>query len=310
MEYDNDTRSDSNDSDSDSESFITETMNGMVTAHYQDFNLTDGREVFKYGTNPMDNDTDGDMIPDWYDMPRLGTNPTTIIHRSCRFELIGLIPELAGLVIHRRIHVCRCHWTLEFLGRPDLSYTWFAMDPRDAIDANGDADQDGNWDCSGVGCVYEPYTNFQEYFAITTEELSSPNAVRLSGLTYQGEVIQEGWQLRALLLGLGQWDEGVRNYLKMDKSQSSDFRYAYIVNDNDVDFLVQDASNHVVLYGVILPTLGRFTTRALRIPLLCVPLVSTNTDGISWITTTTTSLREPILPIGIRTAIGWLIGSK
>ena len=67
MEYDNDTRPDSNDSDSDFESFITETMNGMVTAHYQDFNLTDGREVFKYGTNPMDNDTDGDMIPDWYE---------------------------------------------------------------------------------------------------------------------------------------------------------------------------------------------------------------------------------------------------
>ena len=67
MEYDNDTRPDSNDSDSDSESFITETMNGMVTAHYQDFNFTDGREVFKYGTNPMDNDTDGDMIPDWYE---------------------------------------------------------------------------------------------------------------------------------------------------------------------------------------------------------------------------------------------------
>ena len=50
-------------------------------------------------------------------------------------------------------------------------------------------------------------TNFQEYFAITSEQLSSPNAVRLSGLTFEGEVIQEGWQLRALLLGLGQWDE-------------------------------------------------------------------------------------------------------
>ena len=123
------------------------------------------------------------------------------------------------------------------------------MDPRDAIDANQDADQDGNWDCSGVGCVYEPYTNFQEYFAITSEQLSSPNAVRLSGLTFEGEVIQEGWQLRALLLGLGQWDEGVRNYLKMDKSQSTDFRYAYIVNDNDVDFLVQDGSNHAILCG-------------------------------------------------------------
>ena len=184
------------------------------------------------------------------------------------------------------------------------------MDPRDAIDANDDADQDGNWDCSGVGCVYEPYTNFQEYFAITSEELSSPNAVRLSGLTYQGEVIQEGWQLRALLLGLGQWDEGVRNYLKMDKSQSSDFRYAYIVNDNDVDFLFRMHRTTSSFAVVISPILGRFTTQALRIPLQCVPLASTNTDGISWITTMTTSLKVLIPPIGIRTAIGWLTGSK
>ena len=51
----------------------------------------------------------------------------------------------------------------------------------------------------GAGCVYEPYTNFQEYFAITTESLSSPNAVRLSGLTFEGQVVQEGWQLRSLL---------------------------------------------------------------------------------------------------------------
>ena len=120
------------------------------------------------------------------------------------------------------------------------------MDPRDAVDANYDPDQDGNWDCSGAGCAYEPYTNFQEYFAITTESLSSPNAVRLSGLTYEGQVIQEGWQLRSLLLGIGQWDEGVKNYLKMDKSQNNDFRYAYLVDDNDVEFLVQDATNHVI----------------------------------------------------------------
>ena len=45
MEYDNQTRPDLNDSDGDSKSFITETLNGEVTAHYQDFNLSDGREV-------------------------------------------------------------------------------------------------------------------------------------------------------------------------------------------------------------------------------------------------------------------------
>ena len=77
----------------------------------------------------------------------------------------------------------------------------------DAVDANEDADQDGNWDCSGVGCAYEPYTNFQEYLCNHERGIIQPNAVRLFRAYHQGEVVQEWWQLRALLLGLGQWDE-------------------------------------------------------------------------------------------------------
>ena len=249
MEYDNDTRPDLNDSDADSESYITETANSVVTAHYQDFNLTDGREVFKYGTNPMDNDTDGDMIPDWYEYAKAWNETNDNYSSFLKIQVNWIDPATGGACDTSTNSCLPLSLNAGTLERPELSFTWFTMDPRDAVDANQDADQDGNWDCSGVGCVYEPYTNFQEYFAITSEELSSPNAVRLSGLTYQGEVIQEGWQLRALLLGLGQWDEGVKNYLKMDKSQSSDFRYAYIVDDNDVDFLVQDGSNHEVLCG-------------------------------------------------------------
>ena len=76
------------------------------------------------------------------------------------------------------------------------------MNPADPLDANFDPDQDGNWDCTGAGCVYEPYTNFQEFYAITTSDLSSPNAVRLSGLIYDGEIVLEWWQLRAALLKL------------------------------------------------------------------------------------------------------------
>ncbi|MBF15108.1 MAG: hypothetical protein CMA97_06310 [Euryarchaeota archaeon] len=249
MEYDNDTRPDSNDSDSDSESYITETMNGMVTAHYKDFNLTDGREVFKYGTNPIDNDTDGDMIPDWYEYAKAWNESNDNYSSFLKIQVNWIDPATGGACDTSTNSCLPLSLNAGTLERPELSFTWFTMDPRDAIDANDDADQDGNWDCSGVGCVYEPYTNFQEYFAITNEQLSSPNAVRLSGLTFQGEVIQEGWQLRALLLGIGQWDESVKNYLKMDKSQSTDFRYAYLVNDNDIEFLVQDTSNHVVLCG-------------------------------------------------------------
>ncbi|GIS51288.1 MAG: hypothetical protein Ct9H90mP26_0750 [Methanobacteriota archaeon] len=40
--------------------------------------LSDGREMFKYGTNPLDNDTDGDMMPDFYEFHR-GWKRLTII---------------------------------------------------------------------------------------------------------------------------------------------------------------------------------------------------------------------------------------
>ena len=67
MEYDNQTRPDLNDSDEDSTTYITTVVNGVVVSHVRDYNYSDGREVFKYGSNPSDNDTDGDMLPDWYE---------------------------------------------------------------------------------------------------------------------------------------------------------------------------------------------------------------------------------------------------
>jgi hypothetical protein len=246
MEWDNETRPDLNDSDGDSEAYVTTLSNGQVIEHYKDFNLTDGREVFKYGTNPDDNDTDGDMIPDWYEYAKAWNETNDNYSSYLQIRVVWIDPATGGACDTSTNSCLPLSLDAGTLQRPDLDFTWFTMDPRDAVDANFDPDQDGNWDCSGAGCAYEPYTNFQEYFAITTESLSSPNAVRLSGLTFEGQIVQEGWQLRSVLLGVGQWDEGVRNYLKMDKSQSNDFRYAYLVDDNDVEFLVQDSTNHVV----------------------------------------------------------------
>jgi len=133
------------------------------------------------------------------------------------------------------------------LQRPDLEYTWFTLDPADPNDANQDPDQDGNWDCTGVGCTYEPYTNFQEFYAFTLQEYSSPNAVRLSGLTVDGNVVTEWWQLRKAVLGIGQSNELVLNYLKMDKFAGPDFQYGYIVNDHDVNFFELNASDDEIL---------------------------------------------------------------
>ena len=80
MEYLNGTCPDTNDSDGDAVTFNTIVNAGMVISFDRDWNLSDGREVFKYGTNPMDNDTDGDMLPDWYEYEKDGMNPTITTH--------------------------------------------------------------------------------------------------------------------------------------------------------------------------------------------------------------------------------------
>ena len=249
MEYDNDTRPDLNDSDGDSRTYITTVVNGLVTSHVRDYNYSDGREVFKYGSNPSDNDTDGDMLPDWYEYKMAWNEGNDNFSSYLPIQVVWIDVSTGG--------PCGASTTSclplsqgsgGVLSRPDVAMTWFTLDPADATDANLDPDQDGNWDCSGAGgCVYEAYTNFQEFYAITTSEYASPNAVRLSGLTYQGSPVTEGWQFRASLLGLGQNNELVLNYLKLDKYAGMDRQYGYIVDDMDDDFLTVDASDDVIL---------------------------------------------------------------
>ena len=249
MEYDNETRPDLNDSDEDSRTFITTVENGVVVSHVPDYNYSDGREVFKYGSNPSDNDTDGDMLPDWYEY-KLGWNESNDNFSSYLQIQVVWIDVATGGACDTDTNSClplSQDGSGGTLARPDLDYTWFTLDPSDPNDANFDPDQDGNWDCSGAGCVYEPYTNFQEFYAITTSEYSSPNAVRFSGLTHDGAPVTEGWQFRAAMLGLGQPNELVLNYLKLDKYAGMDPQYGYIVDDRDTDFLNVDASDDIVL---------------------------------------------------------------
>jgi len=250
MEYDNQTRPDMNDSDGDSRTFITTVAGGVVQSHVRDHNYSDGREVFKYGSNPMDNDTDGDMLPDWYEY-KMAWNESNDNFSSYLPIQVTWIDVATGGPCNSDTNSC-----LPLsrdsgdgtLGRPDVAMAWFTLDPADATDANLDPDQDGNWDCSGAGgCAYEPYTNFQEFYAITTSEYASPNAVRLSGLTHDGVPVSEGWQFRAALLGLGQSNELVLNYLKLDKYAGMDRQYGYIVDDMDTDFLTVNPDDDVVL---------------------------------------------------------------
>ena len=248
MEYDNETRPDLNDSDEDSRTYITTVVNGVVTSHVRDYNYSDGREVFKYGSNPGDNDTDGDMLPDWYEYKMAWNESNNNFSSYLAIQVVWIDVGTGG--------PCDADTTSclplsqgdgGVLSRPDVAMAWFTLDPADPADANFDPDQDGNYDCTGAGgCVYESYTNFQEFYAITTSDYASPNAVRLSGLTYQGSPVTEGWQFRASLLGLGQDNELVLNYLKLDQYAGMDRQYGYIVDDMDNDFLTVDASDDLI----------------------------------------------------------------
>jgi len=56
--------------------------------------------------------------------------------------------------------------------------------------------------------------------------------------------------LRKAVLGIGQSNELVLNYLKMDKFAGQDYQYGYIVNDNDVSFFELNASDdEIILAG-------------------------------------------------------------
>jgi hypothetical protein len=247
MEWNNETRPDSNDSDNDSITFSTEFSGGQVVSHQIDYNLSDGREVFKYGINPMDNDTDGDMLPDWYEYS-MAWNETNDNFSSYLQIKVKWIDIENGLECDTSTTSCLpLSYSAGILSRPELELVWFTLDPADPVDANYDPDMDGNWDCSGAGCTYVPYSNFQEFYAISDIDLTSPNSVRLNPLIYQGQPVEEWWQLRGYLLGIGSSSEAKQNYLKMDKQSSTDFRYVFIVDDQDSDFLIQNNADDIIL---------------------------------------------------------------
>ena len=246
MEWNNQTRPDLNDSDGDSVTFNTVLSGNQVISHQIDYNLSDGREVFKYGINPMDNDTDGDMLPDWYEYAH-GWNESNDNFSSYLQIKVKWIDGETGSDCDTTTTSCLpLSISNGVLSRPNLEYTWFSLDPANAVDANLDPDMDGNWDCSGAGCSYTPYTNFQEFYTISDIDLTSPNAVRLSSLVYQGQPVEEWWQFRGFLLGLGTSNEATQNYLKMDKQSSTDFRYVLIVDDQDVDFLILNTADDII----------------------------------------------------------------
>ena len=218
------------DTDNDSQFMIREGTQTSTTAYYQDQNLSDGREVLKYGSNPRDNDTDGDMLPDWYEYAK-GWNETND-NWSSQLQISVVWVDVSGQLKPLKISAG--------LVRPDFNWTWFKMSPNDPTDAGLDPDNDGDYTWSGMTWEYTPYNNFQEFFAITDASYSSASAVRLANIVHNGDSVQESWQFRNWLLKVGDGDEDNTNYLRMYKKNSSDLRYAKIVVDNDAEFFQMD----------------------------------------------------------------------
>ena len=203
MEYLNGTRPDTNDSDNDAVTFNTVLNSGQVVSHDRDWNLSDGREVFKYGTNPMDNDTDGDMLPDWYEYEKGWNESNDNFSSRLKVEVQWIDPGTGGACTSSTVSCRPLSQDAGTLSRPELGWTWATFDPRDPLDANEDPDQDGNWDCSGASCEYTAYTNFMEFFAVANPNLDSPDSVRLSGETWNGSPITEWWHFRSFHTRIG-----------------------------------------------------------------------------------------------------------
>ena len=221
----------SNDSDADSVTMIHVGQGNGTVSYHRDWNLSDGREVYKYGTNPGDNDTDGDMLPDYYEYG-IGWNETNDNYTSYRH--IKVVWEDFGAT-KKPLNVTFGGNGL-VLARPNFEWVWVTFDPRDPTDAVNDYDNDGGWDCSGPTCIYIPYNNFQEFYGNTT--LTSATNVRSTPLLYNGQQITEWWQLRSWLLHIGQPDDLYENYFRMYRVNYSDDRFAHIVNDHDTDYMM------------------------------------------------------------------------
>ena len=234
-------------SDGDSRVMVFKTVDD-VTIYESDRNLTDGREVFKYGTNPKDNDTDGDMLPDWYEYSK-GWNESN--NNWSSYRQISVIWQEIGQDNWKPLTVLSDGNGGLTIQRASLDWTWVTMDPTDPSDSTDDPDNDGGWDCGGATCVYIRYNNFQEFFGITNASLSNAALVRQTPLLdCNGSPIEEWWQFRQYLLGLCLQNPTDLNYMRMNKVNNTDLLYAHVVDDKDVDYLQQSPEDNVdIVWG-------------------------------------------------------------
>ena len=234
MEWLNGTNPVVDDSDGDSTLMIRSSSAGVMSAYERDSNLSDGREVFKYGTNPKDNDTDGDMLPDWYEYGK-GWNESNDNWSS--YRQIRVVWEEIGDDNWKPLSVTPDPGGGLLISRPTLDWVWTTLDATDPYDSVQDPDNDGGWDCSGAACMYVPYNNFQEFYGITDTSLTSAGLVRQTPMMdCDGNQVREWWQLREVQLGYCERNWIDYNYFRMRKVNGTDELYAHVVEDGDSDY--------------------------------------------------------------------------
>ena len=240
MEFLNQTNPLNPDSDSDSVVKTPVFLDGEIISYQSEISLSDGLEIFKFGTNPLDNDTDGDMLPDFYEHYH-GWNETNGNWSS--YLQIQVQWEEVTPNNWKPIQISNGTIT-----RPKLEWTWFSLDPTNPNDAIEDPDNDGEWDCSISPCTYVPYNNFQEFYAVVNVTLSSPSIVRASSLyDCRGDIVSEWWQLRESLLGTCSGTNSIfTNYLRMNRISDTDPLYALIIDDNDESYESVNYSNDII----------------------------------------------------------------
>ncbi len=244
MEYNNITRPDTNDSDNDSIIYrVTLDVSGDVISYDRDWSLSDGKEVFKFGSNPRENDSDRDFLPDWYEFYH-GWDEVDDDFTTTQQIKVNWIDISNGNDCGVSTNTCLplSYTSPGILPRPVLSNTLFTMDPADPNDAQHDSDLDGNYVCDGSGCAYTANTNFMEFFGITRTDLNSSNKVILGGLSLNGEPITEWWQFREYQANIDTLS--TMDYFKIARIGSNDNLYAYVVDDNDDHYLNVDVSNN------------------------------------------------------------------
>ncbi len=224
MEYLRKTDPRDNDSDDDSQLYnFTFDGSGDISGLEIDLNLTDGREVLRYGMNPLSDDTDGDFLPDWYEFSK-GWNETNKNWSSLRSVAINwdtsdpiAIEEFSD-------------FNGDLIGAPILQEVWTTFNPTDPSDATEDWDQDGKYKIEGGVPTYYPYNNFQEFFMINN--FTSADDVRAN----LNSNANTWFEFRAELAG-ATWFSATDHYLAMTKVNSvqnpDDPFYASIIIDDD-----------------------------------------------------------------------------